>query len=133
VHFLDLQGNKLEFVKTGQPLRIRIAYDAHKEIENPVFGVALYSDTGVHITGPNTRKHNFPIAAIKGQGYVEYEMESVPLLPGSYLFSAAIYDYQGLQAYDHWEQHWKLHVLETPEIPERLGLITIPARWRLGK
>jgi ABC-type polysaccharide/polyol phosphate transport system ATPase subunit len=133
VQFLDREGKVMEYAKTGQPLRVRIAYDAHKEIENPVFGVAIYSDTGVHVTGPNTRKHNFPIASVKGQGYVEYEIESVPLLPGSYLFSAAIYDYQGLQAYDHWEQYWKLHVLETPEIPERLGLITIPARWSMGK
>lgn len=133
VRFLDASGAETDYVKTGDPLAVHIHYNAHHEIENPVFGIAIYSETGIHITGPNTRKQNFPIASLKGEGFVEYRMESVPLLPGTYHFSAAVYDYQGLQAYDHWEQNWKFHVIESQEMPERLGLISIPAAWRLDR
>lgn len=133
VTFLDAQGNETEFFKTNEPMRARISYNAHKEIENPVFGIAVYSDMGIHITGPNTRRHNFPIDKVKGEGFIEYEMDKVPLLPGTYVFSAAVYDFEGRQAYDHWEQNWKFHVIESPDMPERLGLITIPAKWSTGK
>ena len=132
VAFLDASGTETEFVKTGDPLLVRLHYKAHGKIKDPVFGIAVYSDSGIHITGPNTKKHDFPIETLEGSGYVEYRMESVPLLPGTYHFSAAVYDYRGLHAYDHWEQNWKFHVLESPEMPERLGLITIPAKWRIS-
>jgi ABC-type polysaccharide/polyol phosphate transport system ATPase subunit len=131
VTFLDADERETEYVKTGQPLRVRLHYNARSEVKNPVFGIAVYSDTGVHITGPNTRKQNFPIASVHGKGYVEYLMDAVPLLPGTYLFSAAVYDYSALTAYDHWEQNWKFHVIETPDVAERLGLITIPSKWSI--
>lgn len=133
VTFLDANDNETVFFKTNESLRARISYNAHKEIENPVFGIAVYSEMGIHITGPNTRRHHFPIANVKGEGFVEYEMERVPMLPGTYVFSAAVYDFEGRQAYDHWEQNWKFHVVESPDMPERLGLITIPAKWSMGK
>ncbi|MCU0285283.1 MAG: ABC transporter ATP-binding protein [Acidobacteria bacterium] len=132
VTFLDAHDNETVFFKTNDPLRARIWYNAHKEIENPVFGIAVYSDMGIHITGPNTRKHHFPIAVVNGEGFIEYEMEKVPMLPGTYVFSAAVYDFEGRHAYDHWEQNWKFHVIESQDMPERLGLITIPAQWRMG-
>lgn len=133
VTFMDAQGNETEFFKTNESMRARISYNAHKEIKNPVFGIAVYSELGIHITGPNTRRHNFPIDVVKGEGFVEYEMDKVPLLPGTYVFSAAVYDFEGRQAYDHWEQNWKFHVIESSDMPERLGLITIPAKWSTGK
>lgn len=131
VQFLDTDNNETQFFKTRQPMRVRIHYNAHGTIKKPVFGIAVYNEIGVHITGPNTRKHNFIIDSVKGTGFVEYQLDAVPFLPGSYLFSAAVYDFEGMQAYDHWEQSWKFHVLETPEVTERLGIITIPAQWRI--
>lgn len=131
VKFLDGKNKETEFVKTGESLKVRIYYKAHTKVENPVFGIAVYTDSGVHITGPNTRKHDFPIASVKGDGFVEYQVEAVPLLPGTYLFSAAIYDFSGLQAYDHWEQNWKFYVIETPGMAERVGIVTIPSKWRI--
>jgi ABC-type polysaccharide/polyol phosphate transport system ATPase subunit len=132
VSFLDKEGKKTNFMKTGEKFRVRIDYNAHSKVEKPVFGIAIYSDRGVHITGPNTKKQDFLIEYVEGKGYVEYETESLPLLPGTYLFTAAVYDLSGLQALDHWEQHWKFHVIESEAVPERYGLITIPSRWRMG-
>ncbi len=132
VAFLDKEGKETNFIKTGEKFRVRIDYNARSKVEKPVFGIAIYSDRGVHITGPNTKKQDFLIESVEGKGYVEYEVESLPLLPGTYLFTAAVYDLSGLQAFDHWEQHWKFHVIESEAVPERYGLITIPSRWRMG-
>jgi ABC-type polysaccharide/polyol phosphate transport system ATPase subunit len=131
VVFLDNKGNETNFITCGEQLRVRIHYLAHSKVEKPVFGVAIYSDRGVHITGPNTKRHGFFIDALDGEGVVEYEAETLPLLPGTYLFSAAVYDLSMLQAYDHWEQHWKFHVIESEAVADRYGLITIPSRWSI--
>ncbi|MCP4156303.1 MAG: ABC transporter ATP-binding protein, partial [bacterium] len=131
VSFLDDLDNETEFVKTGEPLKMRIHYKAPKLVKNPVFGIAVYSDSGIHITGPNTKKQNFPIDSLEGEGYVDYRIKSVPLLPGTYHFSAAIYDHSMLNALDHWEQNWKFHILESPDMVEGWGLVTIPAQWSI--
>jgi len=130
VTFLDKDGSETNLITTGETFRVRIHYEAHSAVEQPVFGIAIYSDTGVHITGPNSKKEGFVIESIEGKGFVEYRADSLPLLPGTYLFTAAIYDLSGLKAYDHWEQHWKFHVLESKTVTHRYGLISIPSRWR---
>jgi ABC-type polysaccharide/polyol phosphate transport system ATPase subunit len=132
VLFLDKDGKETDIIKTGERLQVKIKYDAHSKIKEPVFGIAIYSESGVHITGPNTKKCGLSIDSVEGEGVVEYIIESVPLLPGTYLFSAAIYDLSGLQAYDHCEQGWKFHVIESETVAERYGIITIPSEWRVG-
>ncbi|MCP5047786.1 MAG: ABC transporter ATP-binding protein [bacterium] len=131
VSFLDKENNEIEFAKTGEPFRVRIGYHARSKVENPVFGIAIYNDTGGHITGPNTRKQDFLIESVEGKGVVEYAVDFLPLLPGTYLFTAAVYDSTLMQAFDHWEQHWKFHVIESEAVAERFGLITIPSQWKL--
>jgi homopolymeric O-antigen transport system ATP-binding protein len=129
VSFLDKDGKEAEFIKTGDSFRVRIAYNAKSKIKNPVFGIAVYTDSGVHITGPNTQKEENLIPFVKGKGVVEYETDRLPLLPGTYLFSAAVYDQNLMEAFDHWEQHWRFHVIESETVADRFGLVSLPARW----
>jgi ABC-type polysaccharide/polyol phosphate transport system ATPase subunit len=133
VVFLDDREKETDCIKAGQRLRMRIHYDARAKVKNPVFGIAIYTDNGIHITGPNSHKQGFEIDSIEGKGFVEYEAAYFPLLPGTYVFSAAIYDLSGLNAYDHWEQQWKFHVVESEQVPDRYGLISIPSQWRIEK
>lgn len=132
VSFLDPQEKEVSYIQPHDGLRVRIHYKARGKVADPMFGLAIYTDTGVHITGPNTQMHHFSIPVVEGEGYIQYLMDSVPLLPGTYLFSAAAYDAAGLKAYDHWEQHWKFTVVENPDIADR-GLIAIPSSWSIGK
>lgn len=131
VTFHNGDGEDSEFIKTGGPFHVRIEYNAHSKVNRPVFGIAIYTENGIHLTGPNTHKHGIQIESIEGKGIVEYQVESLPLLPGTYLFSAAIYDVTGFHAYDHWEQCWKFHVIESETVPERYGIMAIPALWRI--
>jgi len=130
VSFIDKEGKENDYIKCGEPFRVRIDYFARSRIEKPVFGIAFYTDNGVHITGPNTQKEKGLLDVVEeGRGAVEYEADFLPLLQGTYLFSAAVYDKNLMQAFDHWEQHWRFHVIESETVLDRFGLITIPARW----
>jgi lipopolysaccharide transport system ATP-binding protein len=131
VQLLDGQARECRSFATGDAFVARIHYTAHERIENPLFGVALHHADGSHISGPNTALADYSIEAISGDGYMEYTIPSLPLLKGSYLFSAAIYDSKARHAYDHHHQAYTFHVTESDSVRERQGMIHIPGHWQL--
>lgn len=129
VAFCDSDGKERDCFQTGQGFVVRIYYRAHQSIDKPVFGVAIYKSDGTHVTGPNTRLHRLEIETVSGEGCVEYAVDSLPLLPGTYLFSAAIYDYACLHPYDHHEKMYTFRILPSGE-EEFYGVVQIPCAWR---
>ncbi len=130
IEFFDEENKKTDVFKTGNLMKVRIHYMAHERIEMPVFGIAFYREEGIHITGPNTKTSNYSIDSIEGQGFIEYIIHSIPFLPGTYFFTAAIYDFPCLHAYDHWERCFRFSVIESDKIKERYGVVHIPSEWR---
>jgi lipopolysaccharide transport system ATP-binding protein len=131
VQFLDGEGREMRTFKTGQPFVARIHYVAHERIEQPLFGVALHNASGFHINGPNTGLAGYPIEAIEDEGYIDHIIPSLPLLEGTYLFSAALYDKAGQHPYDYHHMAYTFRVAPSEEIKERFGALYIPARWNL--
>jgi len=132
VQLLDGQARECRSFRTGDTFIARIHYTAHQRIENPLFGVALHHSDGSHISGPNTGGADYNIEAIAGDGFMEYKIPSLPLLKGSYLFSAAIYDSKASHAYDHHHQAYSFHVTESDLVQERNGMIHISDHWQLS-
>jgi lipopolysaccharide transport system ATP-binding protein len=132
VQFLNDAGQESRAFKTGEPFVARIHYLAHQKIEEPLFGVALHHASGFHLSGPNTGFSDYTIEAIDGRGYVDFSIPSLPLLAGTYLFSAAIYDAEGQQAFDHHHMAYTFRVVPCPEVKEQYGTLHIASRWRLG-
>jgi lipopolysaccharide transport system ATP-binding protein len=131
VHFLDAQGREKTVFATGEPLRVQMHYMAHKRIESPVFGMAFHSSEGARINGSNTSTSGCPIDWLEGRGRVEYRIDSLPLLEGSYLFTATVYNFGGSvpQAYDHLDRAFVLRVRPDTRVKETLGMVYIPCRW----
>jgi lipopolysaccharide transport system ATP-binding protein len=128
VRFYDHQGQERQAFCTGDTFVARITYDAHDRIERPMFGVAIHNDQGVHISGPNTVFSDYPIPWIEGRGTIDYIIESLPLLEGTYFFSAAIYDHTGTHPYDHHQLKYVFRV-RPGRVKERYGVFYIPSRW----
>jgi hypothetical protein len=93
--------------------------------------VALYHANGFHISGPNSGFAQYDIEAIEGDGHMDYIIPALPLLKGTYLFSATIYDEQGTHAYDHHHQAYTFRVSESKQIREQYGSLYIPSQWQL--
>jgi lipopolysaccharide transport system ATP-binding protein len=132
VQFRDEEGHETRTFKTGQTFIARMHYMAHQQIQQPVFGVALYCADGFHISGPNTGFADYPVEAIQGEGYIDFIISHLPLLKGTYLFSATIYDHAAQHAYDHHHQAYTFRVTQSDAIQERLGTLYIPSHWQLG-
>jgi ABC-type polysaccharide/polyol phosphate transport system ATPase subunit len=128
VEFCKGDGQFSHVFKTGETFVARIHYRAFKPIFRPAFGVAIYRDDGLEISGPNTADSGFVIDAIYGEGVVEYIVERLPLAPGRYEFTAAIYDFHSVHPYDHQQRAYSFEV-QPGSIPFRGGLVNIPCRW----
>jgi lipopolysaccharide transport system ATP-binding protein len=132
VQFLNGAEKESRAFKTGEPFVARIHYLAHQKIEDPLFGVALHHASGFHLSGPNTGFSEYTIEAIEGRGYVDFRIPSLPLLAGTYLFSAAIYDADGQQAFDHHHMAYTFRVVPCSEVKEQYGTLHIASHWKQG-
>lgn len=128
VCFLDAAGVECQSFASGQKMIARIKYTASRRIEKPVFGVAIFRSDGVHVNGPNTRFSDYPIDWIEGQGEIDYVVESLPLLEGTYEFSASIYDFNCIRPFDVKHRHYKF-LVRRGGIKESYGLVYFPAHW----
>jgi len=117
--------------RTGERLVARIHWKAGKAVEEPVFGVALFDRNGVQINGPNSFFCDYRIGRIgPGRGHMDYVVENLPLLPGKYLFSAAVYRKDLRTPFDHRERAFSFRVIEG-QVRERLGLVQLENSWSL--
>ncbi len=129
VTFYNQHNKKTRIFKTGDTLRVVIEYIAHKKIKSPIFGTAIHTIDGVHITGPNTDFSGYKIDYIEGKGSMEYIIHKLPLLKGDYLLTVAIYDYTNIKPIDHHDKMYKFKVSKG-ECKEKYGIIKTPCEWR---
>jgi len=123
-------GHATTSIVTGDDLTIRIHYHARRPITRPVFGLALHRDDGVHVTGPNTHVDEFVIERIEGQGYIDYTMDSAPLMAGRYYISASLFDETVTHCY-HFAHELHSFLVQPRTVWDQLGVVKLPARWRL--
>ncbi len=131
VEFLDAEGRAHEILASGRPATVRIHYAAAEPVEEPVFGLGIHRQDGVHVTGPNTRDAGLRIACIQGRGHVDYHVPRLPLLPGHYEVSVSLYDQGCTHPFDYHHRRYPLRV-HAGDQREALGLVHLEATWRLG-
>ena len=130
VRFLDAQGRERRAFETGERMVVRLRYHAHTVVKQPVFGIAIYGSDGVHINGPNTKFSDYAVESVEGPGEMDYIVDMLPLLEGTYELSASVYDQDGLHAYDHQHRMYSF-IVQRGMVKERYGMIYMPCEWRL--
>jgi len=128
VEFLDAQGIPTGVFRTGDRLTIRLHYQAAEPIERPVFGIALYRDDDLHVTGPNTKTGNLTIAVANGAGHIDYMVDELPLMAGRYELTCSVYDETISHQFDHLHRACGFSV-QPRTVWDELGVVHLPARW----
>jgi ABC-2 type transport system ATP-binding protein len=95
----------------GEPLRIRINYEAVEPVDDPVFGIAIYDPLGRDLFGTNTEILGVPVGRVHGPGEVVFDIHAVPLLDGTYPITIGIDDEAGGKVYDWSEQQHHFEVM----------------------
>jgi ABC-type polysaccharide/polyol phosphate transport system ATPase subunit len=123
-------GGHVSRVATGEQVTFRLHYRATEKIEEPVFGIALHTLDGQHVTGPNTRDVELSTGAVSGEGHVDLTVPRLMLTPGTYELTVAAYDHSLVHAYDHREKVLRFDV--TPGEPkDQFGIVSLGGSWSL--
>lgn len=129
--FLDAQGQKMSHLSSGGPATLRINYETDERIARPVFGIAIQTVEGFHLTGPNSKDAGLEIDAIEGSGHIDVVFDPLLLLPGTYDLTVSLYDYSCLHAFDFRHNVLRFDV-DSGEIQEFHGVVSLGGRWRFS-
>jgi lipopolysaccharide transport system ATP-binding protein len=124
---LDHADRPVQMFTTGERMTIRMWYHAPARIQDPAFGVALYTASGITVTSPNCVEDG-QAASVEGHGHVDYIFEALPLLAGTYDLTVAVYNRHVTLPYDHWHKAGRFMVRDK-FMRQRDGLVLLPGRW----
>jgi lipopolysaccharide transport system ATP-binding protein len=130
LEFLDATGAARPVATTGDPLTIRMHYEVHQPVDDPVFGLAFHHESGTHVSGPNSREA-VVTGRPTGEGWVDFRMDRLLLQPGAYVVSAAVVDTTMAHVYDYRDQAFALHV-QPGHGAAGAGVVDLPGTWSMG-
>lgn len=129
VDLVNSQDKITDLFEHGNAMRIRIHYVVHECVRMPTFGLAIYRQDGVHVNGPNSFDEGYHLDSIDGNGVMEYQIDHLPLNPGQYELTVAIYNQNSTVAYDHHHRAYRFNVIGSGGKNEA-GIVHIAATWR---
>lgn len=86
--FLNAAGDTTNCIRSGDKLTLRLHYRAFKELRDVVIGINFHNEYGTLIAASNNwaTGDDIPIVA-EGEGYADFEIDCLYLLPGRYYLS----------------------------------------------
>jgi len=128
VSFMDGSSNARRVFETGDAWVVRLRYRVQGRIEEPVFGLAVHRDDGVHVCGPNTHFGGLQLPEVEGMGEIEYRVDRLPLLEGSYLLSISAHNQMDTVMYDYHDRLYPFKVCQF-ESEAVEGIVRLPGVW----
>lgn len=137
IKFLSSDGNTREIIRTGDTLRVRLHYHAQKSVQNPHFGLEIYTELGTLVTSVNTWTAGFNIPFLtRGDGHIEFVIDCFNLMPGRYYVSIWI---SSIGIKHHRLDHCTFINVEASNYFKsgrdmdihKFGFIFFPSKWRL--
>ena len=118
------------YIYPGEPLAIRIRFDADEPVSDVVFGIGIYDNRdGRDLFGINTELLGRDVESVSGPGEVVFEIESVPLLDGTYPITVGVHSHDEGTVYDWSEQrHW----FEVMNPDRRVGTVAMPVTVKVS-
>jgi ABC-type polysaccharide/polyol phosphate transport system ATPase subunit len=116
--------------ETGQPFVLQMDYIARTPVVGAIFGMAIHSHDGLHITGPNTSQAGKNFTTLVGTGKIIYKIAQLPLLEGLYHVSVAVVNQTDTETYDYHDRLYPFRVVnQSADLVERYGLLTLNGHW----
>jgi ABC-2 type transport system ATP-binding protein len=100
------------FVRNGEPVTIRIAFEARNPVDDVVVAIALHGTDGHVVFGQNSWGLGQHIR-LEGTGEIAFELQSMTLLEGTYPLTVNIHARQGSEMYDTRDQLEHIDVLNS--------------------
>jgi len=127
VEVLDEEGNRRREFSPREAITIRIDYEAERELDDAVAGVAIYRSDGTLIYGTNTLIDMSRPLELKKQGRIELKADSFPAANGKYTIDLALHRPDGFN-YDFWREICTILIADGLQ---SAGDISLPHSWEI--
>ncbi len=87
---LDHEGGSRKIFDHGEPMRVRLFYDARRPIEHPNVIVALFRSDGVAACNYSSETDGVDLGTLRGSGMIELEIPPLKLVAEMYTISILI-------------------------------------------
>lgn len=121
---------KVEIFRTGDEFSLQIVIKAKENLENPVIGIALFSEDGYLISGPNTKNARLKFNKQEGQFTLQYKIAYLPLKDGTYAVSVSIYDKDLLYCFEYIDKKFLFRVQNKLPITNP-GPLVVNDQWQI--
>jgi len=128
VRLLGEEGEHKYLFQCEEPLTIEIAYQAHRDADDVVFGVGIYRSDGLFCYGTNTDLEEMSLSLGAGSGVAQIRFERFAFIQGTYSLDVAIHTSKGL-AYDYYRAY---HTFAVRSRGKDMGVFRPAHRWCIG-
>jgi lipopolysaccharide transport system ATP-binding protein len=128
VRLLDADGAEHMNFDTDKPMTIAFRLKARRPVDDLVIGIGLHRADGAVLGGTNTfiDRVALPTVAPDEEVELEYRMERMPLLTGTYRLTVAAHNSVDSVTYDRIEQAFEFAVTDTRG---RAGYFELGGQW----
>jgi ABC-2 type transport system ATP-binding protein len=130
IEVLGADGQPARQLRSGAPATIRLQYRVvtPNGVPGPRFRIAVHTLEGVHVAEPDTSGIELP-PVLTGSGVVEFALERLPLLSGTYDLSARLTDDFGAVDYDVHQRTVRFDVDPSGDPGDGLGIVSLGGHW----
>jgi ABC-type polysaccharide/polyol phosphate transport system ATPase subunit len=128
VMFATEDGERAHVFHSGDRLDIRIRLRAPLPIDDFVVGIGLFNAEGVCCYGTNTSLEAYKSERIAGDAEVEFTIDHLDLVEGTYKVDVAVHKLDGYP-YDY---HRLLYTFRVKSRTKDVGIFRPPHRWRFS-
>ncbi len=132
VRLLDADGGEHVNFDTDKPMTIAFRMRAREKVDDLVIGIGLHRADGAVLGGTNTFIDRVALPSVHpgDELELEYRMERMPLLTGTYRLTVAAHNSVNSVTYDRIEQAFEFAVTDTRG---RAGYFELGGRWALPR
>jgi hypothetical protein len=109
---IEHAGGDRDFVYPGEPITVRLRYEAQRPVDDVSVGIAIYDRLdGRHLFGINSELLGIELPQLNGGGRIAFEVPAVPLLDGTYPVALEFCTRDYGYIYDHVEEAGTIQVV----------------------
>ncbi len=110
VAVLDRGRTRTMFAAPGEDITVRMTFDCHEPVVDPVFGVGIRHEGGQLMSLKTTLQSELDPGTVREGGAVEFHIPRLPLLSGKYFVNVYAVDSHSTHVYDEIEHGLTLNV-----------------------
>jgi ABC-type polysaccharide/polyol phosphate transport system ATPase subunit len=129
IEMLDDSGEPVKRIRTGDTVVFRLHFSTTEQIERPVFGLGVHALTGIFVGGASTRDDNKVLDTIDGTGFLDFRIDRLMLVPGTYDLTLSVLNSSLTHTFDHRHRAFRFDVeAGTPRADEE-GVVALGGSW----